>query len=81
MLVEVLSLAELGGMRRYVLDAHPLMTDAVAGVSPDAQAVAIRDPGARTAPRSDRVEAMPVGGLLTPKEARILGLLATGQTN
>ena len=74
-LAEVLSLADLGGIRSYVVAAHPRLASLIAA-----------DEGSnapsRTGNRVQLASAPPVsGGLLTPKEARILSLLATGKAN
>jgi LuxR family maltose regulon positive regulatory protein len=83
-LAEVLSLADLGGIRSYVEAAHPRLAGLI--VSGHAKGGITADEGADRATRAgDRVQtasAPPVsGGLLTPKEARILSLLATGRAN
>jgi LuxR family maltose regulon positive regulatory protein len=84
MLAEVLSLADLGGIRSYVEAAHPRLAVMLAqGGDPD------RSKDGPTADAAERGRgpfqqggAPPVsGGLLTPKEARILSLLATGKAN
>ena len=79
-LTEVLSLADLRGMRRLVELAHPgvaaLLGSAVTSAdAPETQAGAAVRPGVTAG------DASATGGLLTPKEARILSLLASGMAN
>jgi LuxR family maltose regulon positive regulatory protein len=80
----VLSLADLGGIRSYVESAHPQLAVLIASVGSAGQAVA---PPPRTAAvrARDAAEAGAApsvsSGLLTPKEARILSLLAVGKAN
>ena len=83
-LAEVLSLADLGGIRSYVEAAHPRLADVIATAAADGPVAA----GAGTIATTRAVDPIqpaappPVaGGLLTPKEARILSLLATGRAN
>jgi LuxR family maltose regulon positive regulatory protein len=83
-LAEVLSLADLGGIRSYVESAHPQLAPLIASVgsagrapAPRTGAVAVRardTAGAGAAPTVS-------GGLLTSKEAQILSLLAVGKAN
>jgi LuxR family maltose regulon positive regulatory protein len=81
MLAEVLSLADLGGIRSFVEAAHPRLSS-VTGVTPGRPAEAARATRPAGAARLTQVGHSPVtGGLLTPKEARILSLLATGKAN
>jgi LuxR family maltose regulon positive regulatory protein len=81
MLAEVLSLADLGGMRSFVAAAHPRLSVLESGIAAQpadgARAAAPASP-ARPALAGN---AQTSGGLLTPKEARILSLLATGRAN
>jgi LuxR family maltose regulon positive regulatory protein len=79
MLAEVLSLAELSGMRRYVVDAHPQLSTVLASAASGAPAKP--EVPIRTAPPAEHPAAVHAGGLLTPKEARILALLAMGKAN
>ncbi len=81
MLAEVLSLADLGGIRSFVEAAHPRVS-VVAGSIPGRSAEATPATMPAVAARPTQVGQSPVtGGLLTPKEARILSLLATGKAN
>jgi len=96
MLAEVLSLADLAGMRQFVEDAHPRLADMLArrppaGRVPDVsesiatpQAQAPSQTAQASAPSavpSGPAAAPQTGGLLTPKEARILSMLAVGRAN
>jgi LuxR family maltose regulon positive regulatory protein len=94
LLAEVLGLAELTGMRRYVEEVHPRLAEVIASGSaargraeggPSGAAAHERVP-AQSADGPARMPAEPVatpatGGLLTPKEARILSMLALGRAN
>ncbi|HEX9208208.1 MAG TPA: LuxR C-terminal-related transcriptional regulator [Steroidobacteraceae bacterium] len=87
MLAEVLSLADLAGIRSYVEWAHPKIARLLAGdpAAPSGKTQAVRQPVAGHS-RSERAPAGPAampaaGGLLTPKEAHILALLAAGRAN
>ena len=83
MLAEVLSLADLAGMRRYVEAAHPRLANMLGPVSPSTRP-AERAPSsaAQRARASVSPAVVPAtGGLLTPREARMLSLLATGKAN
>jgi len=81
MLQEVMSLAELAGMRRFVEAAHPRLTRMLESAGPPAppmeRAPATRASGSSASPAARAAS----GGLLTPKEARILSLLAAGKAN
>ena len=81
MLAEVLSLADLGGIRSFVEAAHPRLPCGCRSDSEPAGGGVARSRAYR--PRSTgQVGHSPItGGLLTPKEARILSLLATGRAN
>jgi LuxR family maltose regulon positive regulatory protein len=96
MLAEVVSLADLAGMRSYVEWAHPLIAGmlAPAGAAASGQAAdstqagatrRARPPvpasGAAAYPPVEPAAAHPTSGLLTPREARILSLLAVGRAN
>lgn len=93
MLSEVLSLAHLMGMRRFIEGAHPRLAGIPApmqGSRPAdaADAGAAQRPQARTATAGTTAAGPGVaastpatGGLLTPKEGRILSLLAVGKAN
>jgi LuxR family maltose regulon positive regulatory protein len=80
-LVEVASLAELRGMRHMIELAHPSIASAM-GSSPARRAAHALEggPAARAAAPGSTCPAA-TGGLLTPKEARILTLLASGMAN
>jgi LuxR family maltose regulon positive regulatory protein len=83
-LAEVLGLAELGGIRSYVETAHPRLAGLI-GSPGVAGPTAVPAPAiAAVRPREmSQAGAAPSvsGGLLTPKEARILSLLAVGKAN
>jgi len=90
-LAEVMSLADLAGMRSYVEWAHPRITGLLAETSVQADGATTgpaRRPklpvaahgGQEHAPNGAAVTPA-TGGLLTPKEARILALLAAGRAN
>jgi len=83
MLAEVVGLAELAGFRSYVEGYHPKIKDVLSSavapareVPPAAVQLAARATGATTPAAQPAT-----GGLLTPKEARILTLLSTGKAN
>jgi LuxR family maltose regulon positive regulatory protein len=80
-LIEVMSLAELRGMRRLIETWHPAFA-AVLGHSTPRRAAQEPDTGIerRTAAAASG-EATVTSGLLTPKEAQILSLLASGMAN
>jgi LuxR family maltose regulon positive regulatory protein len=88
-LSEVLSLADIGGMRSFVEHSHPGVVSMIgctgAGVSVAAAAAAPASPAqSRAEPRGVWLPAgdgTATSGLLTPKEARILSLLAAGMAN
>jgi LuxR family maltose regulon positive regulatory protein len=83
LLAEALSLAAIGGHARLLADTHPLAVEM--GAELRVAAVSAKTAGAI------RLEAEPTGagsraqvapsGLLTPKEAEILGLLSNGMSN
>jgi LuxR family maltose regulon positive regulatory protein len=78
---EVLSLADLRGMRRMVEEAHPglaALLGAPRAQRPERQSSLPGSEPPVTAPTGD---SSATGGLLTPKEARILSLLASGMAN
>jgi LuxR family maltose regulon positive regulatory protein len=84
LLSEVLSLAELGGMRWAVERAHP----GLASMIGSAGAGIAKAPALEALPQADSRGALPTpadgaatSGLLTPKEAHILSLLAAGMAN
>jgi LuxR family maltose regulon positive regulatory protein len=85
MLAEALGLAKLAGMQRFVESAHPLLAGMLAGPGGAAAVPGAAEPAQRIeAAGADSVASAAVhgtGGLLTPKEARILALLAVGRAN
>jgi hypothetical protein len=88
MLAEVLSLAKLAGIQKHVESAHPwladmLSTTAASERTGEAAAHAASPRGhAHGSPEAPLPAlATSTGGLLTPKEARILALLAVGRAN
>ena len=94
MLAEVLSLADLAGMCRFVEEWHPgiaamlASTSASSRKSDDGQAGSTQRARTTRSPTSAQPKApgetasmASPGGLLTPKEARILSLLAVGRAN
>ena len=78
MLEEALGLADLAGLGSYVAAAHPRLSAIM-----DRRRGASADAGAAQAPAPARAnQATPApSGLLTPKEAHILSLLAAGKAN
>jgi len=86
MLAETLGLAKLAGMQGFVESAHPLLTGMLAGPGAAAAVPGAAEP---SRPRIEHAGADSAasaavhgtGGLLTPKEARILALLAVGRAN
>ncbi len=86
-LSEVLSLAGLGGMRWFVENAHPDLASMIECADP--HAVAASKPAVPAWPHSGTASVPPpsagggaaTSGLLTPREARILSLLAAGMAN
>ena len=81
MLAEVLSLADLGGIRSFVAAAHPRLAVLDGGAAAQPEGGARAAVPASPARPSLAGHAQASGGLLTPKEARILSLLATGRAN
>jgi LuxR family maltose regulon positive regulatory protein len=86
MLAEVLSLAKLAGMQKHVESAHPRLADMLSSepAGERAEAVSRDAPPARAPASAEAASPVPgpsTGGLLTPKEARILALLAVGRAN
>ncbi len=80
-LEEVASLADLRGMRHMIELAHPSLAS-VLGSPPHRLAAHAKDGGpAKPAAAPGSAGAAATGGLLTPKEARILTLLASGMAN
>jgi LuxR family maltose regulon positive regulatory protein len=93
-LAEVLSLAELAGMRRYVEGMHPRLVEVIAPGQAASRAIAgaltggtapqpapVRLTGGSARKPDEPPTASATGGLLTPKEARILAMLAVGRAN
>lgn len=76
LLVEAQGLAAIGGLDRLLAEVHPDALQAGTTNAP-APAQAPPPPAAPAAPRATTV----VGGLLTPKEAEVLKLLAAGLSN
>jgi LuxR family maltose regulon positive regulatory protein len=82
---EALDLADLHGMRWLVERAHPALAHAgdssrprvTPATAPEPSGVARKDLSDASPPTS----APPTSGLLTPREARILSLLASGMAN
>lgn len=83
MLAEVLDLAELGGIRPLIETTHPRLADLMAQQGGPAETAPVRaaEAVASARPASASVPPATAGGLLTPKEARILSLLAVGKAN
>jgi LuxR family maltose regulon positive regulatory protein len=78
---EVLSLADLRGMRRMVEEAHPGLA-AMLGAPREQRAERQSSlPGINPSVAAPTGDSSATGGLLTPKEARILSLLASGLAN
>ncbi len=86
LLSEVLSLAGLGGMRWFVEHAHPGLATMVGCDGLD-MGTSIQPVDVALSPAAARSVSMPAGdgssasGLLTPREGRILSLLAAGMAN
>jgi len=85
LLAEALSLATIGGNDRLLADTYPLAVKMGLELNPetkpaDAAAHATSDEG-RTGPATSRPPAIPLAGMLTPKEAEVLGLLDGGMSN
>ena len=83
-LAEILSLAELGGIRSYVASTHPRLAGLIASI--DGAGLAAAPPPVVAAVRhretAEGGTSHPAsGGLLTPKEAQVLSLLAVGKAN
>lgn len=85
-LAEVLSLASLGGMRWFVENAHPGLATMIESAVPDAGAATgpAQVPISQAAIPGDSptaADGASSSGLLTPREGRILSLLAAGMAN
>ncbi len=86
LLSEVLSLASLGGMRWFVENAHPGLAGMVEGTGQGAEAPIqpAAAPSSQAAVRNASLQSpdgASTSGLLTPREGRILALLAAGMAN
>ena len=85
LLAEALSLAAIGGNDRLLADTHPVAVEM--GVELRAASQATRPPAPTPAeheqprPATHRQPAIPLAGMLTPKEAEVLGLLDGGMSN
>jgi LuxR family maltose regulon positive regulatory protein len=79
LLAEAAALAEIGGLQRALLDAHPEVSRLLGAMSRQGNHAASNFVAIdRAAPKVVPAHA---GALLTPKEAHILALLATGLSN
>ena len=85
LLSEALGLATIGGNARLLVDSHPLAVQMASelGLLPQGTPDRRWDPmeDARLQPASASRPTAPTGGFLTPKEAKILGLLSDGMSN
>ena len=86
LLSEALSLATIGGNARLLADSHPLAVQMAAelglleqGTPDDGRWEPTDD--ARLQPATPSRPTAPASGFLTPKEAKILGLLSDGMSN
>ena len=82
LLFEAMALSDIGGFRRALGDAHPSVPAMIARLQPAAAPAAVPrgpEPAPPAVPMT--APACGVGALLTPKEARILGLLNSGMSN
>ncbi|HJW45631.1 MAG TPA: LuxR C-terminal-related transcriptional regulator [Lysobacter sp.] len=87
LLMEAVSLAELGGNARLLADTHPLAVEMWAALTPVSSGLGGTQPASRSSEgvssssaatgRSD----VPGGQFLTPKETQILKLLSIGRPN
>jgi LuxR family maltose regulon positive regulatory protein len=75
-LLEAVTLAEIGGFRRALPDAHPGVAAMVSRLRTPVPEIAQARPPTPTPPA-----AAGAGALLTPREAHILGLLSSGMSN
>ncbi len=84
LLAEALGLAAIGGNDRLLFDTHPLavqMAEEIKGrPAPETPASATRD-REPPKPANARTRSVPLTGMLTPKEAEMLGLLDNGLSN
>jgi len=81
LLFEAMTLVEIGGFRRALGDAHPSVPAMVARLQPAAPPSKAALPTVAPAAAAPVAQASGAGALLTPKEARILGLLNSGMSN
>jgi LuxR family maltose regulon positive regulatory protein len=85
LLAEALGLAAIGGNDRLLADTHPLAVQMGLELHPESKATGTRPPatpgGERTGPVAARPAVIPLAGMLTPKEAEVLGLLDGGMSN
>ena len=85
LLAEALSLAAIGGNDRLLADTHPVAVAMGSELRAGSQATpaAASGPGVqeRPKPAAARQPAIPLAGMLTPKEAEVLALLDGGMSN
>ena len=79
LLGEASALADIGGMQRVLLDAHPEVARLLGAMNRRSGIVAAPPNSAERLP--PKIVPANAGSLLTPKEAHILALLATGLSN
>ena len=79
LLSEAAALADIGGMQRVLLDAHPDVARLLGHLSRQGSTVAAAIAGLDKP--AQRIVPAHAGALLTPKESHILSLLATGLSN
>jgi LuxR family maltose regulon positive regulatory protein len=80
LLAEAMSLAAIGGNDRLLADTHPLAV-AMAAELDAASRPASPAPSSPATDVAPRPVAIPLAGMLTPKEAEVLGLLDGGMSN
>ena len=78
---EVVSLAELRGMRRLIPEAHPGLASLLGSGLARNPGTLVRVAGDALPIAASPADSSAHGGLLTPKEAQILSLLAGGMAN
>ena len=81
LLNEALGLAEIGGARNYVETFHPAVAELLGTIRPAAASRLAPQPEPAAVPLRPAADGAAVSGLLTPKEAQILSLLAGGLAN
>ena len=81
LLNEALGLAEIGGARNYVETFHPAVAELIGTIRPGPAAVRATAPSEPAPAPRPAADGAAVSGLLTPKEAQILSLLAGGLAN